>query len=594
MPQYKSRFFSARKSLLPVRPDHGLSLVTVICLGTVSTLWLGAIMGTILPTYQRTTATRTANLNRSACEAALEVAVSSIDNAMATNGSSPYDAPPGGSVVSNISSSMTGVPQTSTQIRVMNRRPLPNTMPGGAIASIYDASLNTMINNGQIANPYRIIEATSRVPGSNIEKRIRVILEPRVQSSGIVFPYAGFGRDRMLVVGNVRTDSYIPGVAADPVQDRLSASLGSNKNTAHVGVDTYNLMNIGGNQYEFPDPVPGQMADMQDIGSTFNASLVTQAKWAQYMGNVYSNGSSTAHYPAGPAQFGNSTNPASVVGNHPSPNSQGWKNVRGLQNVNSSGQWTGGKVEAYASYKQIELPQPPSAPNGAVNLGNVNLKGTAKLVIEQGAPPPSPATFTNAISSGTIKIPPGDYKFNTLSMSNSAQISLSANSQANFYFESGATGTILSVSKDARINNGSGADAKNLKIYAKGSDANGTQFIAINGTSRALVYAPNTTVFVGTGSNGSGSNTSNISGFNNSSYGSTNLDFYGSVVGREAYIWANINDTANSQVRFHYDRSLIPAGFNFLSTGNSSSFGPPGQVAGVRAVSWQEDPAALP
>ena len=588
-----------------LRGRNGFSLAATLAVGTVSMLWVGAMAATVMPAYQRTTVSKGKAIARTSAEAALDIVLSSMNtsfNASTGTCSSPYEcATTNGSKQSTVQTYAGGSGlAVNTTVTVYNRD--PKAVGGANGSTMHDALIAA-----QTGKYYRVVEAVATVGG--YRKSVRAVMEPMFtatsgnsngntpNTAGVVFPYAAFGDQGMTIVGRTTVSSYTPGQAANALKDKLDANLGSNVNTGHVGQNTYPYMSIGGNQYEFPNPVSTQTAQMQNIGTQFNATLVSQAKWCQYSGNVYSNGSSTAHYPSGPADLGlpSSSTPAQATGDYTTnqANNNGWKNVRGLQNVDANtGAWTGGKVEAYMDYKKIQMTAAPTSPAGTQNLGSISLTSSAKVIFRPGATA-QPTLTIGSRSSGTVVLPPGDYVTNSLSLRDTSSMIVEPGAKVNLYVEGSTSGNnILAVSKNATLNNGTNADARNLSVFT-----NSSKDIVVNGNSRSLIYAPNARVFVGAGANSNNGTDFAIPGFTGSAFqGQTNLDFWGSVIGRESYFLANPQDSG-SQVRFHYDRSLIPTNYNFLARGtqpqesfqDDTAASGGRTFAGWRAVSYQED-----
>lgn len=622
------------------RSKKGMSLAAVLGLGTISLLWVTAMATTVMGSYQQATISKSRNIARTCAETAMDQVIADMNrNFNTTTGTtaSPYDAPTlGSSKESQIDTETTSGLHTNTTVSVYNRFP-GNSTAAENFSTLYDATLDSSSNSDK-AKYYRIVESKCRV--GICEKVIRTVLEPMFTAqNSIVFPYAGFGDQGMTVIGRNTVDSYHPAEAADALRDKLGAHLGSNVNTGHVGQNYYNYMTIGGNQYEFPNPVSSQTSQLANISSQFNATLVSKAKWCQYYGSVYSNGSNTAHWPAQPNDFVQDANPnqltpAEAMGTHLSPdsqdgrNGQGIDNVRGLNNVYpaghpDAGKWlcqptdvnapldgngTGGvyapansdgislsnrAVETMMDYKKVTMVPSPSAPSGTHSLGAINLSDDAKVIFRTGAP-----SFSGEIgnqTNGTLVLPPGDYTAASMALSGNSQFIVESGN-VNLFVEGASGSTMLTVAKTASLNNATGTLASGLKVFSsKNSD------IIINGSSKARIYAPNARIFIGSGSNSSSQSNYNITNsdgttLNLSAYGSgaTNLDFWGAVAGRETYFLANPSD-ANSAVRFHYDRSAAPANFQYRVRTNGGAAPTFGQktFAGWRAVSYQEDPAPL-
>jgi hypothetical protein len=620
------------------RNAGGMSLATTLAIGTASILWVAAMAGSIMPAYQQVSLTKCKSIARTCAETAVDIVIADLNknfNGATGVSGSQYDASSLGGTTTRdlIIDSVPGVTPTVT-VTVYNRFPGGAT-EGSNFSTVYDATL-AAAPSAEKAKYYRIIEA--RCKFGVCEKRVRAVLSPMFSTgNNIVFPFAAFGDKGMTMVGRVVADSYNANEAADPLKDRLNAHMGSNTNTGHVGSNTYNNVSIGGNQYEFPAAAADQNAALANMSSQFNTSVQSKAKWVQYYGSVYSNGSNTAHWPAQPNDFVSGASntqltPSEGLGNHLQPDlqdgsaGQGIDNVRGLNNTYPSsspdaGKWlpqpsdvnapidangTGGvyaspnadgatltnrAVETMMDYKKVTMVPAPSAPSGSIDLGAINLSQDAQVIFRSGASAPAGGFNIGSRSSGTVVLPSGNYTAPLISLSNSAKIVVESGN-VNLYLEGGSSSTMVSVAKSASINVGSTTRASGLKMFTnKNSD------VIINGSTKAVIYAPNARIFIGSGNNGQSSGNyqmtnpdGSVLDLNQTGSGLTNLDYWGAVVGRDTYLLAHPNEN-QSQVRFHYDRSLLPHNYQFRvrpNGGEAPSFG--GRTfSGWKAISYQED-----
>jgi hypothetical protein len=538
-----------------VRNQEGMGVAAILAIGLVASMFMGAMMAMVLPTYQKTTLTRSVQMIRSANEAALDAVVADLNRSVTTNTPSTYDTTQvNGYRTTPVPSTLTGQSKVTTSVTVRNIPPADFRH-----STIYDPLVEQRINSpanspDHVDNPYRVIEATSSVGGHT--RTIRTVVEP-VFDGEFIFPLALYGTDGTNIVGRVTTDT----VGAP--DNRLFASTGSNVAVVHVGMSNYGpgTIQVGGNQFEFGAP-SAQAAQMQSVANQFNATQVSQAPWVVYNGNVYSNGSTTGHYPRGPAD---------------APGTNTWKNVNGYQNTDSSG-WTGGKVFGNQSNGEFMVADAPTAPPGAINLGNVNLSNNAKLVFNNGAPPPTGPVGTQ--TNGTITLPAGDYVVNSINLTGNSQIQIANGTSTNvrLYVSGNSSGsTAVNVTNTAQLNNQSSSvnlSSNKLQLFY-----NGSKDIAINGSSRALIYAPNAKVMIGTGQNNR----------------PAQMDYYGAVVGKQTYLWGGWN---GNYVRFHYEYGLMPQ--NFQQGGDTAFLTPRNPIAGgvrlyqandvvaYRAITWQE------
>ena len=538
------------------RSEKGMGVAAILAIGLVASMFMGAMMAMVLPTYQKTTLTRSVQMIRSANEAALDAVVADLNRAVTTNTASTYDtAEVNGYKTTPVPNTLTGQPKVTTSVTVRNVPP-----SSFRHSTIYDPLLEQRLNTppasqDHLENPYRVVEATSSVGGHT--RTIRTVVEP-VFDGTFIFPLALYGTEGANIVGLVTIDT-----VGSP-DDRLNGSTGSNVAVTHVGMSNYGpgTIKLGGNQFEFGAPSE-QAAQMQSVASQFNATQVSQAPWVVYNGNVYSNGSTSGHYPRGPQDAAGQNT---------------WKNVNGYQNTDASGNWTGGKVFGNQANGEFRVADAPTAPPGAINLGNVNLSNNAKIVFNNGAPPPSGPIGTK--TNGTVTLPAGDYVVNSINLTGNSQIQIANGTSTNvrLYVSGNSSGsTAVNVTNNAQLNNQS--SSVNLQSQKLQLFYNGSKDIAINGNSRALIYAPNAKVMIGTGQNNR----------------PAQMDYYGSVVGKQTYLWGGWQ---GNYVRFHYEYGLMPQ--NFQQGGDNAFLTPRNPIAGgvrlyqandvvaYRAITWQE------
>ncbi len=507
--------------------------------------------------------------------------------------------------------------------------PYPTPPPAPFASQITNQSIlydPTLTSSAYSANSYLLQPGTTNVQGANypspyrrvtvtvilgsVVKNVRVILQPVVTAgttqtnNNVGFAFGMFGTIMWELVGQAATNSYN---SPDP---RLFADCGTYGAGNEVGTGSVTRGVVeGGFHYEFPSSLGQQMQAINETCATFNAVPVAQAPWCQIMGDVYSNGDTTGYWPRAPATGGNA-NPAAA---------QPWNNTFGLPDgiyngvpnglggtvPTSSNGWSGGIVTSYQNYAPPQLPPVPQAPVGATNLGSINLGANQTLTITPNATSPQ-------LSGNNMQIPPGNYIVSSLSMSNGAQVIIdpATPTSTSFYLQGTNGGsTVMSVDNNSQINmnglnvsgntsmpnmnttgnNGvSGSAAANQLAITPQSQIsetsgsasqlqvfyNGTQNIYLLGNERMTVYAPNTTVQIG-------------------SQPLTNpANFYGGVVAAVPLVMSDFYSGAGAF--FHADYKLRPQGMpQFIDPTNVSSvpiiitnFQP--LITGYRAVTWQE------
>jgi len=241
----------------------------------------------------------------------------------------------------------------------------------------------------------------------------------------------------------------------------------------------------------------------------------------------------------------------------------------------------------------------PQAAAGALNIGNINVASGQTLEI-------TPSVTVPVLTGANQKLPPGDYIVNTITLSGNAQLTIDPGAGQTRLFLQGANGgiTAMSVANNSKVNmngitpntgvntignNGmpGTAAASQLaitptsQISETSGSANmlqlfysGTQNIYLLGNERMVIYAPNSTVNIG------------------SQPVSNPANFYGAVVAGVARVISSFSSGAGAF--FHYDYNLHPQGMSAfidpttvgniptMVTGNSPL------ITGYRAVTWQE------
>lgn len=317
------------------RKSSGSSLVTVMGIGLVSTLWISAMMGMVMPSYQKAAQGRTDIALRASAEAALDWAVAQLNVA----GSSMDDTSPNGSPgpVVNVPADVLGQYGMSTRatVQVNNSAP-PNS------SALYDPALdpgNAASNGGITTNGWRIVTATAT--SGKLQRSVRIILRPSYTALPI-FDYSLFGRTNVFINGNVQTDSF-DSSAGSYTDTRMPAggNVGTNRSATLQGLAT-----IGGDLSVLSNPPGGTNV------------VVSGGPGTRIKGRLIANGTirSTSNVP----DYTSS-------------------NVEGLM---VDGTHSSQPISTQQTNPQKQLPPAPPAPTGAVDLGTIKISGTRTITLQ--------------------------------------------------------------------------------------------------------------------------------------------------------------------------------------------------------------------
>lgn len=537
--------------LASARKEYGFSLIAVTAILIISSLWASAMMGAMLPTYEKLVSMKVQSLARNAAEAGLDYAIGQLNTAY----QAPYTA-------SNIDATTIGTTKTTVlpsnltvntganvSVTVYNEMP-PST------AIVYDPNIANLVNQNLISNPFRRVEAQATVGG--IMKKIRVIVAPMISNPPYV-GFAAFGKSSVNCVGPSGFDSYnLP--EGDPAKNNsyingngfynIYANVGTNGSMIYNG-DQAHPVTIGGSLYQTPalnQNSAVQNTSRQNLVSQFNGIPGQQYPWISIYDNVYSNTDTSGYWPRG--AYPNNMNSWNNV--------YGWSNPGPTDPNNTSQPGPNGQVSPYGTYNQTVVQPAPSSPVGAYNLGNVRLSNSAQLIFKDGTAPPGGPIGT--VSSGTVYLPPGNYVMNGLTMTNTSNIQVQTSTPVKIYIEGVSSGasTAISVAKNCAVNMNSNSQAKNLIIYYNGSKA-----INLSGNEKGVLYAPNANISVGTGQN-------------------QPANFYGALVGDSVNCNGGHQNTRGAYI--HFDASLRSSS-SYSSGQNNIQWV---QISGLKAVSWQE------
>lgn len=325
----------SNSNFVQLRKAGGSSLVTVMGIGLVSTLWISAMMGMVMPSYQKAAQGRTDIALRASAEAALDWAVSQLN----VQGNTLDDSSPNGSPgpLVNVPADVLGQYSMSTTATVrVNNLPPPNT------SALYDPALdpdNSASNGGITTNGWRVITATSK--SGKLTRSVRVILRPSYTALPI-FDYSLFGRTNLTMNGNVKTDSWDSSVGS---YSTTHVSAGGNVGTNNRA-NLYGLTEIGGDLSVLSNP-PG------------STNVVVQGNpGTRIKGRLTANGTirSTS---SGPDYTNSNVDGLLIDGSYATP-----------------------AISTQQTNPQKQLPPAPPAPTGAVDLGTVRISGSKTITLQ--------------------------------------------------------------------------------------------------------------------------------------------------------------------------------------------------------------------
>lgn len=644
---------------LKTRPEDGMSLAAVLAMSVVITLFVTALLSTLMPVLQKTAQFKHQSTVRSFAEMSMDYAINQMntkanntDCASTDSGLITYTVP--GSVLGDTKASATvtvaTLPAYETWLMSQNKLPSGKEITAADLGVPPSSSIlrDPSLAN-QFPNSYRMLSVTANY--GRASSTIRSLLMPVVSSSTTPsFPYGVFGMASIVYAGRAGYATYN---SADPRIGAEGGSLGKISQVYGGGGLSRSIIQ-GGSHYEFPDPQSYYAKQFGIVGNVYNAVTASTAPWNTMTGNVYSNGKNTAYYSAGYGDYTSSpTQPSATQKNgtayddhtarnsnaSPAHNVLGIKNgiypngtiPNGYQNGTvpyNSGKWSGanptygvtgtgaswnpGPLNANGvTYPQPAIPTTPSAPIGTPNLGSINVNG-GTLIFDTTAAPPTGAI--SSVGSGkTLRIPPGDYSINTLSVTNGGSIQIASNTQAaiaagdappvSLYVSGTNNGAVvINVDNKSSINmtgisnpttangfntsgnigteykNSSGksvladnqiaisppghstnvvessGSAAQLQMYYNGSSFNKNSStyntqVILQGNERMTMYAPNTGVLIGSSKVDPSSGPDPIS---------NDANYYGALVGGSVGI--NSNYDSGGGVYMHYDQTLAVPG----------------------------------
>lgn len=624
-----------------------MSLAAVLGFAIVLTLFTTALLNAMMPVLQKTAQFKGQGTARAMAEMGLDYAINQLNSGVTA---ADCKSSAGSFVNWTVPANVLNDPLANVTIRVATLPSGNGNPPGGSPKN------NIANGNSILADPlldqsydyaYRMVTATATY-GATV-KQVRALLQPTMVIPGTGgngtnstnpaggpgggnpggggggpqplaavpgFPYGVFGVASVVYAGKAGYTTYN---TTDPRFGAEGGTLGKISQVYGGGGLGRSIVQ-GGSHYEFPDPQSYYAKQFGIVGSLYNATLASTAPWNTMTGNVYSNGKNTAYYPVS----GTGDKNTAAYSNSPAHNVFGIQNGIAPPNTIPNGQqngwvaqasppaWTGG-LSAWnpgplnsngVTYPQPQIPATPNSPAGTPNLGSVALSN-ATLIIDKTAPVPT-GPIGSVKSGSTVRIPPGNYNINSLSLTNGASIQIDpgtrsaiasgASPPASFYVSGTNNGSVVvNVDNSSSVNMGgitgnsinntgnigltnskgssllannqiaispsgtngsvveSSGAAGQLQLYYGGSSFNSksstynTQII-LSGNERMTVYAPNAGILIGSASVGSGG-PSNIT---------NDANLYGAIVGGSVGI--NSAYGSGGGVYVHYDNNLRTAG----------------------------------
>lgn len=495
-----------------IRRQSAMSLATVLAMGTVLTLFSSALLSGMMPVLQKTGSLKHGNTARAFAELGTDYAIQRLNEIYA----SPNPALGGIDCGDTLNSTVNW--QIPSNILNDNKAQVSVTIenignPPGNFNDQRDSILFDPLLNAQNPNFYRRLTVAANYGGGGGKtSTIRAILQPIMSAGSGVFPYGVFGVASVVYAGQAGYNTYNNPIQSFGVPDmRVGAEGGSLGKISQVYGNGGLARSItqGGSHYEYPDPQSYYAQQFGIVGSMYSATPAATAPWNTMMGNSYSNGNNTAYYPVtGP---GDNKTPRYTSGSSSDPVHNVFGIMNGIQSgipsgyqngtvaVGSPPAWSGGLTtwnvgptnSHGVTYAQPPITPAPTAPSGAINLGSISLQNGAKLIFDSSAQAPSGPIGT--ISNDTVRIPPGAYTVNSLSVTGGSSIQINTSTQSQI------DRTLLNYRSEG------GGVTPPVQLYVGGSNNNAV-----------LVNVDNTSSINMTGmTGGSGFNTQGKAGISN-------------------------------------------------------------------------------
>lgn len=426
------------RRILIGRTEEGHSLVTVMCIGAVSTLWVAALFSTVMPSYNKVTKSRTELIQRNVAETALDWAVQQMNGTAPTIDPGVNQTSLSTPIPSSVLSSC-GVSGASGNVIVYRKQPQQPVAAQGGYSGSYLWEDKTYYygqggTNGVSSVLWRLLEADVTMAGQR--KRVRAILKPN-----------------MTTVATTTTTTTTTQV---PVTINGAMLMGGG-------------VNFTGNNYEtniYNSNNGANPASYSNYGADIRANGTINIGGGDIGGNAISYASGAGAVSGGGRIYGRARSNGTitvtnVTGNDPAsgPNTAGTQEK--LNNADTGGVLT--PKLGSMSMAPATLPSVPSHPVGATQK------------------PPISSSMTLA---------PGDYYTTSISLSGSNTLTTNGTAAAPVRIWVEGTNANITVTGNGGINNASGKPAA-LQIFYTG---NQQVKVAGNGEFRGILYAPNAEV----------------------------------------------------------------------------------------------------
>lgn len=599
-------------------------MVTVLLVGMLATLWVGAMTAAVVPMYQKAGQGRVAIQARIAAEAAIDYTLDQFNSSISGGNLGSMDAAAlNGSKTTTVPSSVFGGGSKNPTVVTVTVKNIAPTSTSG----LYDAQLDVNQAYQQTklisSNYWRLIEATANVGGTSSAggygKTLRAIFRPGyAQSSGLssMLPaanagygtnstfanYGVFGRGTVNVGPNTTTDGYNSGNYSGTSNPYSSTKLVSNRKNNGAGTDVAASVPLGGDVGSYGtlkmqnsngvltgNVTIGGSVDvpLQPAGSTVVAATGTGATTTTVNRYMTVNGVQSG--------FSSTGSNANVLGAYNSNTTIGMTQDTGRS----------GNIQIQQSMAQNQLPAAPAVParlqditNSSIpvqNLGDVVIGSptTATTWLFSNTASLPEGTYTIPTDGSTVTLAPGNYSMNSLTIFPGSRIIVAndvdpAVQPVRLFMNNSSTNDVVNVANiqgDGRqapfIQNQSATPNKGsilpmgLQIYYNGNGNINFTSDTSTGLS-AVVYAPNATLNIG---------------YNKSGMAARN--YFGAFVAKEI-------NTVNANI--HFDRALQQAPYltdskriNAYRAPGDDSPGTPGLNVGngmfveyLHVASWQE------
>lgn len=274
------------KAFVQNRKDDGMSVVAILSMAIIISIFLAALYDGILPIYRKVAGLRYANSLRTANEAAVDYLMDQINSGQVT-----VNAAVG-------QQQALSVPTTVTQQGTMT----PNVIV--SVANLGNAPGNAAPNCGPAPNcvlydrnrqaQYNFLRLTAVGKVGTARRVLTVLLEPIATPTAkpLYASFGAWGTTAVQLVGLAGINAYnLPTVGGQRWKSHYQfADIGSNgAGNQVVARNSHSSIVQAGHQFEFP-ATSGQFTTAVNLTtSTFNATAASGLTNIDIMGNIYSN-----------------------------------------------------------------------------------------------------------------------------------------------------------------------------------------------------------------------------------------------------------------------------------------------------------------